>query len=255
MSPLVMTALIAGGIFLLMLLAYANQAIENSKLEKARQRADLLDRLRRSKEISERLPGQLMTAKLKLLLSRLQLQLNERLLALDKRNESLRQDVQALQALVARGESIEVKNQPNPIGDENKAKEVRFLLGNLHSLITTAGKSGLLPLNEVKHWAKQIRHMAVLVHIELFSTLGRRALQQEQPAQARLAFERAIQYLRKQPEQAPYQAHLTRFEQQRERASAMLLNNTSQTTQNSELNEGLKSLESEEDWKKKNIYD
>ncbi|GIZ12044.1 hypothetical protein NCCP436_14600 [Pseudomonas sp. NCCP-436] len=238
-----------------MLLAYAKQAIESSKLEKARQRADLQDRLRRSQEISERLPGQLMTAKLKLLLSRLQLQLTERLLTLDKHNDSLRQDVQALQALVAQGESIVVNNQPSPIGDENKAKEVRFLLESLHTLISTAGRNDLLPLNEAKLWTRQIRHMAVLVHIELFSTLGRRALQQEQPAQARLAFERAIQFLRKQPDQSPYQAHLSRFEQQLQKASAMLLNQTSQATQNSELNEGLKSLEDEGDWKKKNIYD
>ena len=73
MSALVITMLIVGGIAMLMVIAYINHAVENSKLEKARQRADLLDRIRRCQDISERMPGQMMTPQLKLLLSQLQL--------------------------------------------------------------------------------------------------------------------------------------------------------------------------------------
>lgn len=254
MSALVITILIVGGIALLMLIAYANQAVENNKLEKARQRADLLDRIRRCQNISERMPGQLMTPQLKLLLSKLQLQLNERLLPLDKKNSELQSEIATLKTEVAKGESIAVKNPPQPIANEAKAKDIRFLLENLHALITGSVQNGLLPANEGKHWLKQIRQMLVQVHIEFFSTLGQTALQQNHPGQARLAFERGVQYLRKQPDPAPYQAQLKRFEEQLARANALVLNrNVPSADEPSQLTEGLKDLE--DDWKKKNIYD
>ncbi|UYP32537.1 hypothetical protein OEG79_08500 [Pseudomonas sp. Z8(2022)] len=237
-----------------MLIAYANQAVENNKLEKARQRADLLDRIRRCQNISERMPGQLMTPQLKLLLSKLQLQLNERLLPLDKKNTELHSEIATLKTEVAKGESIAVKNPPQPIANEAKAKDIRFLLENLHALITGSVQNGLLPANEGKHWLKQIRQMLVQVHIEFFSTLGQTALQQNHPGQARLAFERGVQYLRKQPDPAPYQAQLKRFEEQLARANALVLNrNVPSADEPSQLTEGLKDLE--DDWKKKNIYD
>lgn len=254
MSALVITLLIVGGIALLMVIAYINHAVENSKLEKARQRADLLDRIRRCQDISERMPGQLMTPQLKLLLTQLQLQVSERLLPLDKQSATLKADIENLRAQVAQGESIAVKNPPQPIANEAKAKDVRFLLENLHALITGSVQSGLLPANEGKQWIKQTRQMLVLVHIEFFNTLGQTALQQNQPGQARLAFERGVQYLRKQPEPAAYQTQLKRFEEQLARANAMVLNsNIPAADEPSELTEGLKNLE--DDWKKKNIYD
>ncbi|WP_313118040.1 hypothetical protein [Ectopseudomonas guguanensis] len=254
MSALVITLLIVGGIALLMVIAYVNHAVENSKLEKARQRADLLDRIRRCQDISERMPGQLMTPQLKLLLAQLQLQVSERLLALDKQSATLKADIETLRAQIAQGESIPVKNPPQPIANEAKAKEVRFVLENLHALITGSVQSGLLPANEGKQWIKQIRQMLVLVHIEFFSALGQTALQQNQPGQARLAFERGVQYLRKQPDPTPYQAQLKRFEEQLARANAMVLDkNAPAAEEPSQLTEGLKDLE--DDWKKKNIYD
>ena len=217
--------------------------------------ADLLDRIRRCQDISERMPGQLMTPQLKLLLSQLQLQVSERLLPLDKHNTKLQNDIDTLKAQIAQGESIPVKNPPQPIANEAKAKDVRFLLENLHALITSSAQGGLLPANDGKHWLKQIRQMLVLVHIEFFSTLGQTAMQQNQPGQARLAFERGVQYLRKQPDPAPYQTQLKRFEEQLARANAMVLNNSAPIAEEpSQLTEGLKGLE-DDDWKKKNIYD
>lgn len=255
MSPLVITLLIVGGIALLIVIAYVNHMVENSKLEKARQKADLNDRIRRCLDVSEKMPGQLMSAALKLLLSRLQLQLSERLLPLDKGNVGLKGRIDELKALVARGESIPVNNAPQPILNEAKAKDVRYLLENLHALITGSAQIGLLPANEGKHWLQQIRQMLVQLHIEFFGNLGQQALQQNQPGQARLAFERGVQYLRKQPEPALYQTQLKHFEQQLASANALVLDKVQPSADApSELTEGLKNLD-DDDWKKKNIYD
>ncbi|MDZ3990530.1 hypothetical protein PspTeo4_01856 [Pseudomonas sp. Teo4] len=68
---------------------------------------------------------------------------------------------------------------------------MRFLLEALHTQIVRATQENVLQTNEGKYWVKEIRHILVLLHIEFFNNLGQQALQQEQPGQARLAFERA----------------------------------------------------------------
>jgi polyhydroxyalkanoate synthesis regulator phasin len=254
MSPLVITLLIVGGIFILIAIAYINHMVEQSKLEKARLKADLSDRLRRCADLSESMPGQLMTAQLKLLLSRLQLHFSERLLTLDKSAAS-KARVDELRQLIAQGEAIAVHNPPQPVLNEAKAKEVRFQLENLHGQITRCAKEGVLNSNEGKHWLNEVRHMLAQLHIEFFNNLGQQALQQNHPGQARLAFERGVQYLRKQTDPSRYQAQLNKLENQLARANTMVLETVKPSSdETSELTQGLEELEGE-DWKKKNIYD
>lgn len=256
MSPLVITVLIVAGIFVLIAIAYISHMVEKNKLEKSRLKADLGDRLRRCEILSETLPGQLMTPPLKQLLSRLQLLFSERMLPLDKGNNSLRVRIEELRLLLTQGDAIAVANPQQPILNEVKAKEVRFQLESLHSQLTRCAKDGILNTNEAKHWLKEIRTMLTQVHIELFSNMGQQALQQNQPGQARLAFERGVQYLRKQPDPTQYKNTLKKFEEQLARANALVLE-TSKPSLNepSELDAGLESLGGDSEWKKKNIYD
>ena len=254
MSPLVITVLIVAGIFLLIAIAYINHMLESSKLEKARLKADLLVRARRSRSVSDNLPGQLMTPALKLLLSRLELQANERLLPLDKTNSDLRTRIAELREHVSKNEQIPVSNPLQPINSEARAKDVRFILENLHSQISRATQEGLLQANEAKHWNKEIQNMLTLLHIDFFNSLGQQALQKGQPGQARLAFERGVQYLRKQPEPAKYQAQLTQLENHLNRANAMVLENSKPSDNEvNQLTEGLKDLDDEDSWKKKSF--
>lgn len=256
MTPLMITLLVLAGIAILIAIGYMNHVVENNKLERARTRVELNDRLRRCGEITETFPGQLMNPALKLLLTRLELNVNQRLLGLDKSNSALKARITELGALVAQGESIPVNNPPTPIQTEAKAKDVRFLLEALHGQVTRAAQDGFLPANEAKHWIREIRHILVLLHIEFFNNLGQHALQQGQPGQARLAFERGVQYLRKQPEPVVYSAQLQLLEKQLARANSMVLTNIQPTDDDvNELTEGLKVVDADADWKKKAIYD
>ncbi|MGY2289742.1 hypothetical protein ACW9H6_06325 [Pseudomonas sp. SDO528_S397] len=256
MTPLMITLLVLAGIAILIAIGYMNHVVENNKLERARTRVELNDRLRRCGEITETFPGQLMSPALKLLLTRLELNVNQRLLGLDKSNAALKARITELGALVAQGESIPVNNPPTPIQTEAKAKDVRFLLEALHGQVTRAAQDGFLPANEAKHWIREIRHILVLLHIEFFNNLGQHALQQGQPGQARLAFERGVQYLRKQPEPVVYSAQLQLLEKQLARANSMVLTNIQPTDDDvNELTEGLKVVDADADWKKKAIYD
>ncbi|WP_044874258.1 hypothetical protein [Pseudomonas sp. LFM046] len=256
MSPLVITLLIVVGIVILVVIGYINHLVENSKLEKARLKADLNDRIRRCADLSETLPGQMVSPSLKLLLTRLQLQMSERLQQLDKHDNALKARLEQLRALTSQGESIKVNNPPQKILTEAKAKEIRFQLESLHGQITRAAQEGLLPAGEAKHRVGEVRDMLVQLHVEFFTNLGLQALQEGQPRQARLAFERGVQYLQKQPDPARYQNQQQQLKAQLERANALALENDKPNADEpSELTEGLKSLEDEDTWKKKNIYD
>lgn len=256
MTPLMITLLVIVGIAILIAIGYMNHVVENNKLEKARTKVELNDRLRRCGEITETFPGQLMTPALKLLLTRLELNVCQRLLNLDKTNSAAKARIEELSALVARGESIPVNNPPAPIQTEAKAKDVRFLLEALHGQITRAAQDGFLPTNEAKRWIREVRHILVLLHIEFFNNLGQHALQQEQPGQARLAFERGVQYLRKQQDPQVYSEQLQYLEKLLARANSMVLTNIAPVEgEVNELTEGLKEVEADADWKKKVIYD
>lgn len=256
MSPLVITLLIVGGIGILMMIAYINHAVENNKLEKARLKAELNDRIRRCAEVSESMPGQLMSPELKLVLTLIQARYSERLLAKDKSNNALKESLNGLNQLITQGESIPVKNPPVKILTEPQAKQIRYILENLHGQISRAGQDGALPAAEAKQWLQQIPALLTQLHIEYFSNLGQRAMQQNQPGQARLAFERGVQYLRKQNDSARYSAQLKAFQEQLEVANNLVLNQApAPTDTDSELTQGLDSIGSDEDWKKKNIYD
>jgi len=254
-TPLLITLLIVAGIALLIVIGYLNNVVENGKLERARLKIELADRLRRCGEITETFPGQFMTPALKLLLTRLELNLNQRQLAVDKHNAALKARIAELEGLIGLGEKIPVNNPPNPIQTEVKAKDVRFLLEALHNQVTRAAQDGFLPAVEAKHWVKEIRHILVLLHIEFFNNLGQQALQKAQPGQARLAFERGVQYLRKQPEPKVYEEQLTYLEKLLARANAQVLDRmTPAEDEHNELTDGLKTDE-EETWKKKVMYD
>lgn len=255
MTPLLITLLIVAGIALLIVIGYLNNVVENGKLERARLKIELAERVRRCGEISESFPGQFMTPALKLLLARLELNLEQRRLALDKHNAELKDRIAELVELVAQGSGIALNNPPCPIQTEAKAKDVRFLLEALHTLVVKATQENVIPTAEGKQWVKEIRHILVLLHIEFFNNLGQQALQQEQPGQARLAFERGVQYLRKQPEPKLYEEQLTYLEKLLNRANAQVMDRMepAQDEQN-ELTEGLKTDE-DETWKKRVIYD
>jgi len=62
------TGLILAGLLVLVIIVYSIQIVEKGNLEKARKRAELTDRCRRCADLSDGLPGQMMTPALKLLL-------------------------------------------------------------------------------------------------------------------------------------------------------------------------------------------
>ncbi|MEG2795545.1 MAG: hypothetical protein RR958_12960, partial [Pseudomonas sp.] len=86
--------------------------------------------------------------------------------------------------------------------------------------------------------------------------LGQQSLQQNQPGQARLAFERGVQYLRKQQDPKMYAEQLEYLEKLLARANAQVMDKIAPVEgEENQLTAGLKDVEADADWKKKVIYD
>jgi hypothetical protein len=255
MSSVVIVSLIAAGVVILMLIVYANHMIEANKLEKARQRADLTDRMKRCTNLFETLPGQFVPAKLKLLLARIELGLGQRLLPLERNNAKLSERVNQLEALVQAGEPAMKPNAALAMDKETKVKDFRFQLEALHGQLGRASHDGIVSDPEARLWVEEIKKCLVLAHCELFESIGRQALNQKQPRQARLAYERGVQYLRKQPDQSPFKSVLSRLEEMLEQTEALVLAEDMPHQQDSsELTDGIDTIQ-DDGWKKKNVYD
>lgn len=255
MSPVLIAGLVLAGLFILIGIGFINQMVERKNLETARLRAELTDRMRRCANLSDSFPGQMMSPPLKLMLARLQLYLGDQLLPLDKKNAELATRLDALRKDIAKGADIPVQNPPITVLTENQAKQVRLLLEDLHAQVVWAAKHGQLDNAAAKRWINEIQRMLVTLHVEYFNNLGQQALQQGNPHKARQAFERGIQHIRKQANQADYQSQLQQLEASFEHANQLeQTQHQPSLDEPNELNEGLKGFDDEDDWKKNNIY-
>lgn len=256
MSSTTIVMLIFAGIAALFSIGYVNHLLEKTKLDKARRKAELVDRHRRCANLSSSLPGQLMTADLKQLLNRLELHVIEQLKVIDRHEPKYKLRADDLRQLMAKAGDLSVTNPHVKIISDEQTKDVRFQLESLQAQIVRAVEEKVLSNAQGKQWLAQIRHMLVIVYIEYFNNIGRQQLEQNRASQARLVFERAVQYLKKQKDPTPYKQQLTQFKALFERANVLVLEQTGpQPDQASELTEGLAMQSQEEDWKKKHIYD
>lgn len=256
MSSVTIVILILVGVVALFLIGYLNHALEKNKLDKARRKAELIDRQRRCANLSESLPGQLMTTDLKQLLNRLELHFIDQLKVIERHDPKYKLRAEELRQLIAKADDLPIKNPPLTIITDEQAKDVRFQLESLQTQIIRAVEEKLIPTNQGKQWLVQIKQMLVNVYIDYFSNLGRQLLSQNQPGKARLVFERAVQYLKKQKDINLYQQQLKQFEALLTRANASVLEHTRPNpAQSTELTEGVEQQDQENEWKKKQIYD
>lgn len=255
MSPLAITLFVVTGVLALGIIMYASHAMEKAKLDKARLKADLIDRCKRCERLSMQLPGQFMSLQLKAVLQRIQLSYLEQLAKLDRNDPSIQSRMSALRNPLdnASAAHAEVK-----VRNEEVAKELRFQLEALNAQIVHAGQVNIISRSETQHWAQEIRHMLINLNLELFHSLGENALRAKQGGQAKIAYERALQYLSKLPERDQYGPAKQKLEERLALADTMVVHHmTNSGNAATELVEGIKTLEQEEEekWKRKSVYD
>lgn len=256
MSSVTIVILILVGVVVLFLIGYLNHILEKNKLDKARHKAELIDRQRRCAHLSESLPGQLMTTDLKQLLNRLELHCIDQLRVIDRHDPKYKLRAEELRQLIAKADELPIKNPPLTITSDEQVKDVRFQLESLQAQIIRAVEEKLIAANQGKQWLEHIKQMLVNVYIDYFSNLGRQLLSQNQPSKARLVFERAVQYLKKQKDMQLYRQQLQEFEALLAHANALVLEHTRPNpAQSTQLTQGIEQHNQEDEWKKKQIYD
>lgn len=257
MSSTIIITLVIAGIVLLLSLGYLNNVLEKNTLNKARRKAELIDRQRRCATLSESLPGQLVSVELKQLLNRIELKLSDELIALDPKNAACKARADQLRELIGQGQALPVTNTPLAIASETQIKDVRFQLESLQAQIVRAAEEKVISDVEGKKWLSQVRHMLVSVYIDYFNAIGGDFLAQKRANQARLVFERAVQFLKKQKNPAPYQQALAEFEALLVQAQSLSAEQTQPNAgQDNELITAVaQEDEDEAQWKKKQMYD
>ncbi len=255
MSPLLIGSLVAIGVLVLVSIGFISHSLERSRLERARQTAELNAKVRHASTIAAQLPGQFMSAELKMLLLNIERHLLSQLIRLDRKNERAERQLAQVTEQLSLGEA-NVDNPPVAITNEAQAKEIRQLLESLHKLITQAQQDGLLDKAALQQWSAIIRQHLVVTALDMFQALARQALQQGKPRVAKLQYERAIAYLQKQNNPA-HAEPLARFKRlHREAEEAAIRSEQAATAESSELGAGLQALEADDDaWKKKAVYD
>lgn len=255
MSPLLIGALVAGGLLALISIGFISHSLERTRLERARLVADLSARLKYCETVNTQLPGQFMTAELKTQLINIEIALLEQLLRADHKNEKAKRHLESAKQQIAQGEPA-IANPPATIASEAKAKEIRILLEHLHKLLSQAHKDGMLDKTAMQFWSIQIRQHLTTTALEMFQALAKQGMQQGKPRIAKLQYERAIAYLQKHNNPL-YAKHMERYKQLVvETEQTIIRSELAAGANTSELSSGLKELEQEDEaWKKKAVYD
>lgn len=255
MSPLVITLFVVIGILALGFIVYISHALEKAKLEKARLKADLIDRIKRCDRLVVQLPGQFLNLELKGVLQRIQLHYLEQLARIDRSDPNIQNQINALRNPL---DANRLENAVVKVRNDEIAKGLRFQLEGLNAQIVHAGQQNILTRSEAVKWTNEVRKMLISLNLELFHSVGANALRLKQGGQAKLAFERGLQYLAKLPERDQYHDERRKLEEQLAVADKLVVHQMSNGGNvATELTSGIESLEKEEEeqWKRKSLYD
>jgi hypothetical protein len=255
MSPLLIGSLVAGGVLILLSIGFISHSLERARIERARAIAELASRLKTCRTINAQLPGQYMSAELKVLLTSLEISLLEKLTRLDRKDERARQMLESARQELKKPEPA-ISNPPVKMESEIQAKEARLMLENLQTLFVHAHKEGMIDKLALQQWSAQISEYLLVTSLEVFEVLAIQGMHQGKPRVAKLQYERAIAYLHQQNN--PVLAdQVLRFKALLEQASAATERSEQATNaDSSELSAGLQELEkTDAEWKKKAVYD
>jgi hypothetical protein len=255
MSPLLIGSLVAGGVLILLSIGFISHGLERARIERARAIAELGSRLKTCRTINAQLPGQYMSAELKVLLTSLEISLLEKLIRLDRKDERARKMLESARQELKKPEPA-TGNPPVKMDSEIQAKEARQMLENLQTLLVHAHKEGLIDKFALQQWSAQIAEYLFVTSLEVFEVLAIQGIRQGKPRVAKLQYERAVTYLQQQNNPALVD-HILRFKELLKQASAATVQSEQATNANSnELSAGLQELEkTDADWKKKAVYD
>lgn len=256
MSPAFIVALVVGGVVALLLLGYASNQHEKHKLERARRRAELVERQMRLAGLSDGLPGQYLNADLKQGLHDLELHFVQEILKVDPEDKKMRAREETLRSRIAQGSGYEVDNATTTVHGEEQVKEIRFQIESLHAQLRRAMQDGLLPAEKGRLWLQHLQEQLISLYLDFFHTSGQNHLQRGLPRQARLVFERAVGLIKRQKNLQLFKDRLTVFQALLDKTNRIVMEHDQKaTSEASALSESMSEDSDDDLWKKKQVYD
>lgn len=254
MSSTTVIFIIIGGVVALILVGLLNSVMEKQKLEKARKKAEMLERQQRFESLSESLPKQFLTVALKQELHRLELYFAEQVLAADPGNRRVEARVLALQERFQQGSNYVITNAEAVLQTEEQVKEVRFLLESWQAQLKRAAEYRLLTAAQLKPMVSHIQLQLLKLYLDYFRQTGQSFMRQGLPRQARLAYERAVKLLQRQTD-PKFATHRQEFEQLLKQADAQVALLAQKTVSQAAGLVSAAEAEQSDEWKKKQLYD
>lgn len=261
MSPTLIAGLLLAGFFLLVVIAYINNIVENNKLKIGRQRAALVELIRRCSILAVSLPDQIMTPKLRKTLVAMELHWAEQLLRTHKSDDKLRERIERLHAeggviehQEPRHSNVSIRN----IRSEAQFQEIRYSLEDFYSLVSTAGQSSILSNVEVRYWHQETRRLLSQMYVDYLNNMADQAMQRGQLARARQLCEQAVKYLTKKLEFPDRQVRMDLFGKKLEQLARLAAEQQAKRVSESSPLNTLAEEEDRElggDWHKKNFYE
>ncbi len=255
MSPMLIAALVAGGLVLLICIGFLSQALERARLERARKLAELQGRLRQCSNINASLPGQFMSPELKTQLLQIEAQLLSRLVKLNSKNAQFDEQLAAVRQQLDKSEQ-RISNAPVAITNEAVAQSAQHQLSDLQLLLEQSRRDGMLDDAAFRRWGQELNQHLYETTLAVYQAVANEAMQAGKPRVAKLQYERAIAYLTKQA-QMNSASQLAVFRQLLVNAEhAALRMEQASGDGNNELSAGVHALEKDDEaWKKKALYD
>lgn len=243
--------LVVGGLAIVIGIGFLSQAVERSRLQRARAVAELQARWNHCNGISAGLPGQFMSAELKMLLLQLEASLLERLLKQDGKQARYASQLAEVREQLGKGEP-RIDNAPLVIGNEASAQAARQQLGDLLRLLEQARREGSIDDAAFQRWNQELGQHLLQTTLSMYQALANQAMQAGKPRVAKLQYERALAYLAKQQHSAGA-SQVAVFRQLMLQAEQAALHMEQAGTA---LSEGVQALEEDDQaWKKKALYD
>ncbi|CEA06290.1 hypothetical protein BN1049_02672 [Pseudomonas saudimassiliensis] len=253
MSPMLIAALVIGGLIILVGIGLLNQAVERARLERARAVAELQARWKHISAVADELPGQFMTIELKTLLLRIQAALLERLVRLDSKQPAHAEQLQTIRQQLDKGE-LRITNAPVVITDEATAQRAKQTLSDLLRVLEQSQQDGSLDGPAFHRWSQVLRQHLQQTTLTMFQAIATTALQMGKPRVAKLQYERAIAFLTK--DQQSDKGQLAVFRQLLINAEQAVRQQEQGAPGATELDAGVLALEEDDQaWKKKALYD
>ncbi|WGK60396.1 hypothetical protein QAO71_09825 [Halopseudomonas sp. SMJS2] len=254
MSPMLIAALVIGGLAILICIGFINQAVERARLERARKQSELQARWKHCAALAAEVPGQFMTAELKTLLLHIEASLLERLIRLDNKHTAHAEQLKEIRQQLDKGEP-RINNAPVVIADEVVAQRTKQLLSDLLRLLDQSRQDGVLDNPGFQRWSQVLNQHLLQTTLTMYQAVANSALQSGKPRVAKLQYERAIDFLNKH--QQADKGQLAVFRQLLLNAEqAALQQERGADPSANELSAGIQALEEDDQaWKKKALYD